>query len=393
MKTVLYDNFSGDLPIKLWLDPKDIEQECLDQVRNLSKLPFAFHHVALMPDGHTGYGMPIGGVLATNNAVIPNAVGVDIGCGVRACRTTLSEISIHDLKRIMSRIRAVIPVGFGKHTSPQTLPDNLDGVKSGNASVVNRNQENAASQLGTLGGGNHFIEIQKGSDNKIWIMLHSGSRNLGKKVADFYNEIAVQQNGKYYSKVPKEYGLAFLPIDTTYGMNYLAEMSYCVKYAEANRALMMQRSKEAFLDVIPNTDFDTEIDVPHNYAVLEHHFGKNVYIHRKGATRAQEGDVDLIPGSQGTASYVVRGKGNPDSFMSCSHGAGRKMSRTKARANLDLTSQARFLDEQGIIHALRTQNDLDEAPGAYKDISEVMANQSDLVYIVTELKPLAVIKG
>jgi len=243
-----------------------------------------------------------------------------------------------------------------------------------------------------LGGGNHFIEIQKGSDGHIWIMIHSGSRNLGFKVANHYNKLAVELNEKWHSSVPKSWELAFLPVDSEEGQAYIKEMQYCVDFALANRELMMGRVKLEFVDQYgPQVDFEPMINIAHNYASLENHLGQNVWVHRKGATKATEGLVGIIPGSQGTKSYIVEGLGNPESFMSCSHGAGRKMGRRQAKENLDLKKEQEKL--KGIIHSVRSANDLDEAPGSYKNIETVMENQKDLVKILVTLKPLAVIKS
>jgi len=224
-------------------------------------------------------------------------------------------------------------------------------------------------------------------------MIHSGSRNLGYKVAEHYNNIAIALNEKWFSQVPKKWELAFLPLNSEEGQNYLREMNYCVDFARANRNLMMSNVRLSITNILPNTTFEDPIDIPHNYAAMENHFGKNVMMHRKGATRARLGEYGIIPGSQGTASYIVKGKGNLDSFCSCSHGAGRKMSCTKAEKTLDFDKEKELLDKKGIMHGMRNKNDLDEAPGAYKDIEVVMKNQKDLVDIIIKLKPLAVIKG
>jgi len=258
--------------------------------------------------------------------------------------------------------------------------------------VVEREYKNACLSLGTLGGGNHFIEVQRGDDDHIWVMLHSGSRNLGKQVADFYNKKAIEINEQYFSRVPKEWELAFLPLDSTDAQLYMNEMQYCVDFALANRSLMMERIQFSFSDSC-DVSFEPMINIAHNYATMEHHFGRNVLVHRKGATSARESEVGIIPGSQGTASYIVRGKGNTDSFMSCSHGAGRAMGRKQAERTLDLATEQKKLDDLGIIHAIRGIHDLDEAAGAYKSIDVVMAEQVDLVEITTKLSPLAVIKG
>jgi len=390
------------LPIKMWLE--DIEDGALEQAKNLANLPFAFRHIAIMPDSHQGYGMPIGGVLATKDVVIPNAVGVDIGCGMCAVKTSLTDMDTETLKKIMGEIRKVIPVGFEHHKDAQ---DEELMPKPGLLEVVNKEYQKARQSIGTLGGGNHFIEIQKGSDSHIWIMIHSGSRNLGKQVADYYNKVAQKLNSKWFSSVDSKQELAFLQIDSDEGQSYLAEMNYCVDFALANRKLMMDRICDIFhinfdnrgmqedggIDVRPGIVFEPIINIAHNYARMENHFGENVMVHRKGATLATTKTIGIIPGSQGTKSYIVKGKGNPDSFNSCSHGAGRKMGRKEAERTLNLADEIKMLDDQGILHAIRGKDGLDEAPGAYKDISVVMKNQEDLVEILVELTPLGVIKG
>jgi tRNA-splicing ligase RtcB len=388
------------IPIKLWLS--DIEDGALKQAKNLANLPFAVKHIAIMPDSHQGYGMPIGGVMATNGVIIPNAVGVDIGCGMCAVKTSLTAIDRENLKKIMGEIRNQIPVGFSKHKEMQDndfMPFEEKGLYPENSNlIIYQEYENARKSLGTLGGGNHFIEIQKGDDGHIWIMIHSGSRNLGKQVADYYNKLAVKLNDKWFSEVPKKWELAFLPIDSEEGQAYIREMQYCVDFALANRKLMMDRIIQIFVDefkiiLYDENKFSEMINIAHNYAQMENHFGENIMVHRKGATLAREDTIGIIPGSQGTKSYIVKGKGNPESFNSCSHGAGRKMGRKDAERRLNLEEEIKKLDDQGILHAIRGKGDLDEASGAYKDISVVMENQKDLVDVLVKLQPLAVIKG
>jgi tRNA-splicing ligase RtcB (3'-phosphate/5'-hydroxy nucleic acid ligase) len=379
---------SERIPIKLWLD--DIEDGAMQQARNLANLPFAFRHIALMPDAHEGFGMPIGGVLATQGVVIPNAVGVDIGCGMCAVKTSLHHLEQVQIKSIMSGIRKVVPLGFKhqKQKQPIELMPSADQLESN--SIVAQEFENAREQLGTLGGGNHFIEIQKGSDDHIWIMVHSGSRNIGHKVAEQYNKLAKGFNDAGVVKAD----LAFLPVETNEASRYLAEMQYCVDFAFANRKLMMQQIESVFAGEVGSRFSRLHfINIAHNYASFEEHFGTRVLVHRKGATSARKGEQGIIPGSQGTNSYIVSGKGNPESFESCSHGAGRVMGRKQAQRSLDLESEIAKLDRQGVIHAIRTRNDLDEAPRAYKNIDEVMNNQLDLVEAEIVLRPLAVIKG
>jgi tRNA-splicing ligase RtcB len=319
-------------------------------------------------------------------------------------RTSLKEISTEQLKKILGGskefqggIRGLIPVGFNHHkkaVSKHYMPEygDLTGIHNG---VVIKEYNSALKQLGTLGGGNHFIEIQKDNDEFIWVMIHSGSRNLGYKVAKHYNKLAQDLCKKWYSNIPEfkgEDGLAFLPLDTQEGYDYMKEMNYALDFAYANRLHMLENIKKAFLNVVECT-FEPEINIHHNFAQLEHHFGHNVVIHRKGATSAKEGQLGIIPGSQGTSSYIVKGKGNRESFMSCSHGAGRKMSRKKARETLNLEEEKKKLDDIEVLHAIRHKNNLDEASSAYKDINIVMKEQSDLVEPIVELKPLAVVKG
>ncbi len=388
MQIIEIDN---QLPIRMWLD--DIEDGALDQIHHLAKLPFAFSHISIMPDSHQGYGMPIGGVLATKDVIIPNAVGVDIGCGMCAMKTSLTEIDTDTLKKIMGEIRNKIPVGFNHRKEMcdmDLMPDN-----AGDCQIISEQYQSARKQIGTLGGGNHFIEIQKGSDGHIWVMIHSGSRNLGKQVADHYNKIAIDLNKKWFSSVPEEWELAYLPVDLKEGQDYIREMQYCVDFALANRKLMMDNIIDIFDEVLQSEklDFEPIINIAHNYAKQEKHLGKEVWVHRKGATLADVDTVGIIPGSQGTKSYIVRGKGNILSFKSCSHGAGRRMGRKEAERTLNLEDEIRKLDDQGILHAIRGIHDLDEATGAYKDIDVVMKNQEELVEVLVELTPLAVIKG
>lgn len=377
--------------IKSWCD--NPEGNALAQAMNLANLPFIFRQVCLMPDTHEGYGMPIGGVIATNAVVIPNAVGVDIGCGMLAIGTNLTGIALPALKKILGNIRETVPVGFDhqKKAQDESLMPQMEDPDL--YPEVNRQYRSACKQIGTLGGGNHFIEIQQGSDDRIWFMIHSGSRNIGLKVASRYNQTAIALNERWHSVVPKKWELAYLPMETDEAKTYLREMRYCLEFALANRKLMADRVRTAFRTEIPEVEFDESINIHHNYAAFEYHFGKNVIVHRKGATSAREGEMGIIPGSQGTASYIVKGKGNSESFMSCSHGAGRKMGRKAAIRTLDLEAEKKALDDRGILHAIRGQHDLEEAAGAYKDIAVVMEEQQDLVDIVVRLEPLAVIKG
>jgi tRNA-splicing ligase RtcB len=411
------------IPIMLWLD--DIEEGALRQAKNIANHPFAFHHVAIMPDAHEGYGMPIGGVLAAKDIIIPNAVGVDIGCGVCAQKTSLKAIEIGALKKIMGGVRENVPLGFNRHKKAQD--EKLMPEMPADAVCVKQEWDTALKSLGTLGGGNHFIEIQKDGEGHIWIMLHCGSRNLGKKTADYYNKLAIEHTKKKNQPELIKQELAYLPFNSETGQRYFNEMNFCLNYALANRKLIMERIKRIISEIAGKVEFteftpykkkpltksedrkyagtnsltpptdDTSytgfINIAHNYASKENHFENEVIVHRKGATKAEKGRIGIVPGSQGSKSYIVEGLGNKDSYNSCSHGAGRKMGRRQAIRQLNLEEEVKRLDEKGILHAIRGKRDLDEASGAYKDIGIVMKNQEDLVKIITTLSPIAVIKG
>ena len=381
-------------PVKIWTN--DVEETAMRQIENLTTLPFLHHHLAIMPDVHAGMGMPIGGVLACDGAVIPNAVGVDIGCGMCAVKTNwkMEDLPAHVIrKEIMKGIRARIPLGMDHHKEAQDAKYLPQGHDIDKMEIVKRRQHSILHEVGTLGGGNHFIELQKDEEGNLWIMIHSGSRNLGKQVGDYYNKIAVSLNEKWHSVVSPEIRLPFLPHGTREFGAYWNEMKYCIDFALCNRRLMMERIQEVIADSLKGIEFEPMINIAHNYAAFEHHFGKDVIVHRKGATLAREGVIGIIPGSQGTASYIVEGLGNPDSFCSCSHGAGRVLSRKAAIHTLDMKAEVRNLEAKGIIHAIRCQDDMQEASGAYKDIDTVIANESDLVKVKTKLLPIAVIKG
>lgn len=391
--------------IKLWLD--DIEDGALEQIKNIANLPFVYKWVAVMPDSHQGYGMPIGGVVALEGVISPNMVGKDIGCGMCAVNTHIrtDQITTELLKEILGKIREVVPVGFAHHKQKQdeSLMPELD-IKSlayttvyDKRPVLDIEYQSALYQIGTLGGGNHFIELQKSDEGELWIMIHSGSRNLGKQVCDYYNSLAVDLAKKWYIPNVVEQDLAYLPVDSEEGRRYITEMQYCIDFAFANRSLMMNRVVECVANVLGEfSATEPMINIAHNYARLENHMGKNVWVHRKGATSAREGEIGIIPGSMGTKSYIVKGLGNLQSFTSCSHGAGRRMGRAEASRKITLEEADKSME--GIVYGRwgkdRKGNlDLGEAPQAYKDIDIVMENQKDLVQIMVELKPLAVIKG
>lgn len=379
------------IPIKTWDDNSD--EKTLEQARELANMPFAFSHIALMADSHMGYGMPIGGVIATHNVVIPNAVGVDIGCGMKARKTNITELDKETLRKILNQIQRDIPTGFNHQNKPQEISEELmDMTKqlSYDNVAYRRIVNEMPSQMGTLGGGNHFIELQNGDDGHIWIMLHSGSRGIGKMTCDIYNKMAEDLNSQWYAHKAKE--LAFLPADSAQGMEYLQAMRIGMKFAEENRLHMLEKVTEAIAKFVPDMKVEEAIDTHHNYASMENHYGKNVLVHRKGAVRAV-GKV-IIPGSMGTYSYIAEGLQNPSSFWSCSHGAGRRMGRKEAVRQLNAQDVLKDMVNKDIeLYKIKKGDVAEEAWQAYKDIDEVMHNQSDLVKPLVKLRPIGVMKG
>ena len=393
---MLFELKNNRIPIKSWC--QKIEDEALLQAENLANHPTTFRHVALMPDCHSGYGMPIGGVIACENAVIPNAVGVDIGCGMCAVQTDFraESLTLKSIQKMLDTLKRTIPVGFTHHKHDQKWRG-FDEVPS--LPVVSREIKSAGKQLGTLGGGNHFIEIQKGSDGNVWLMLHSGSRNFGYKIAREYNEQAkalCRKRKDISSLYRGGDGLAFLPDDSRLYEEYVSAMDFALAFALENRRQMMTKFKNCAMDTMHCT-FIQEINIHHNFAAREKHFGRNVMVHRKGATRAGEGQLGIIPGSMGTPSYIVRGIGNPESFCSCSHGAGRVMGRKAFNRSHSVEECSRAME--GIVFdkwkrkKKKEKLDLSEAPQAYKDIDKVIEAQQDLVEVVVKLEPMGVMKG
>lgn len=376
------------VPVFSWCP--DLEEGAQEQVDNMARVPYAEEHIAIMSDGHLGFGVPIGSVFATKNVVVCAAVGVDIGCGVLAVKTDICSPETNYIKQIMGEMRKRIPVGFDWNKTPvKELPPLEEDLP-----VTKSEFKNANLQLSSLGGGNHFLELQQDSQGILYFMIHSGSRNLGKKVADHYNKIAKELNARWYSSVPKEWDLAFLPLEEPAAKLYLKEMQYAVYFAQMNRDAMADQIRDSIRVVMGNdVVFEEPINIAHNYAAWENIRGKNLLVHRKGATSARAGQLGLIPGSQGTSSYIVEGLGNEKSFYSCSHGAGRIMGRKQAQKTLNLQDEIKRLDDLGVVHGIRHEKDLDEAAGAYKDIDEVMENQKDLVRILTKLTPVGVVKG
>lgn len=377
------------------------DQGTVDQVNNILKHPALAAHLVLAPDFHCGYGVPIGSIFATKDCVIPNAVGVDIGCTVSFFRTNIKvqDVSENDLRRIIGGkkefpggILANIPVGMKHNKDKQDSPIFADQDRWINAPICSQEYESALHQIGSMGGGNHFIELQKDENDFLCVMIHSGSRNLGFKVANHYNNIAVEICSRFYLDDVVKAGLAFLPRGTKEYDLYMHEMNLCGDFAKHNHLLMQKKVKGILAHVFGcDITFEEPIITNHNFAQLENHFGRNVMVHRKGAILARAGVKCLIPGSQGTASYIVEGLGNVEAMCSASHGSGRKLSRTQARAQLSLKDeQARM---GNIIHNMNTEASLDEAPSAYKNIEDVLDYERDLVKPISKLVPIAVVKG
>ena len=386
-------------PIKSWCE--GIEETALKQAKNLANHPCTFRHVAIMPDAHMGYGMPIGGVVAFENAVCPNAVGVDIGCGMVAVRTGYHAkyLTPEVIREILLQVKRDVPVGF-EHNKEDVLWEGFDNAPD--IPIVQQELKSARRQLGTLGGGNHFIELQVADDQRVWLMIHSGSRNFGFKIAKEYNQKAMKLCEMWHSELPPGNGedsLAFLPIGSKDAKDYITAMNYALAFAAKNRAIIMNAFKDAViskLGSIQRQAWEESINIHHNFAAIENHFGKNVWVHRKGATSAREGQLGIIPGSMGTPSYIVRGKGNPESFMSCSHGAGRIAGRkefTRTHTVEECDADMKDIVFLGWSKDRKGNPDLSEAPKAYKDIETVIDAQADLVEVVAKLHPLGVLKA
>lgn len=397
---ILFNEEKQLKPIKVWLDSiDDLDSECLRQAINLSNLPFIHKWVALMPDTHSGFGMPIGGVIACEGVVIPNGVGVDIGCGMAFIDTNIhkSELTETEYKNLVGQIMRDVPTGFKHHKNKQASRVLREAEKG---SFFRQNKElyeeieRGYFQIGTLGGGNHFIEIQEDEKGFISIMVHSGSRNFGYKIAHYYNGLAKELNKKWNFKVPVEFDLAYLPTDSVEGMEYIEWMKLALDFALENREKMMNVVKDKLYRQLPHIEFTNEVNAHHNYASLEKHYGKEVWVHRKGAISAEGGRLGIIPGAMGSYSYIVEGLGNPESFNSCSHGAGRKMSRAQALKEFSVEKTMLDLKELGIILGKNKKSDVsDESRWAYKDIEFVIQQELDLIKPIKKLRTLCVIKG
>lgn len=396
----------GARPIKAWVGKNEdgslqVEDAALTQLKNLSRLPFiAGNGVAAMPDVHMGIGASVGTVIATDRAIIPAAVGVDIGCGMNAVRLSLKASDLpDDLTQIRNAIERGVPLGAGgQHTrsnvdnnSPTFDPLVMEytlGLLGGNLTKL---MEKARSQVGTLGSGNHFIELCIDENQDVWIMLHSGSRGIGNIIGRTFIDKAKELMAKFHIALP-DGDLSYLPEDTDVFNDYVQAVNWAQEYALENRRQMMIeviRNLKHYIDK-PFEITHEAINCHHNYVVKENHFGRNLWVTRKGAIRAREGDLGIIPGSMGTKSYIVRGKGNLESYCSCSHGAGRSMSRTEAKRKFTIADAEA---QTAGVNCRKDVDIIDELPAAYKDIDVVMENQKDLVEVVHILKQVLCVKG
>jgi tRNA-splicing ligase RtcB (3'-phosphate/5'-hydroxy nucleic acid ligase) len=397
---------AGGVPVKMWTQGVPVEAEALQQLENAARLPIVFKHVAAMPDVHYGIGATVGSVIPTFKAIIPAAVGVDIGCGMIACKTSLRAADLPDsLAKLRSEIEKAVPHGmspkrFGRDKGAwETPPDEADAawaqlVEEFDAICVDYprlKNTNNYRHMGTLGGGNHFIEICLDEAGGVWIMLHSGSRGVGNAMGTHFIELAKKDAELHQRNLPDQ-DLAYFEEGAQYFGDFVRGVGWAQKFARLNREVMMQRAIGALRKVIakPFETYLEAVNCHHNYVQKETHFGQEVFITRKGAVSAKAGELGIIPGSMGAKSFIVRGKGNADSFMSCSHGAGRSMSRTKAKKLFTIEDQ---IKATAGVECRKDANVIDEIPMAYKDIDAVMAAQQDLVEVVYTLKQVVCVKG
>jgi tRNA-splicing ligase RtcB len=389
----------GRVPVKIYTG--EIEPEARQQLVNISNLPIVHHHVAAMPDVHLGIGATVGSVIPTVKAIIPAAVGVDIGCGMIASRLSLTGNDLDEkvLKKVFSQVERDVPVGFSQHPDAKArshaikpFRKGLEGILEKHPGITKRvgKRSSWVLQMGSLGGGNHFIELCLDESNAVWVMLHSGSRGIGNAIGTYFIELAKKDLQKTNIQVPDR-DLAYFQEGAQHFDDYVEAVGWAQDYARANRAEMMDLVLDALRRHLPSFEVTREaVNCHHNYVERERHYGKDVWLTRKGAIRAREGELGIIPGSMGARSYIVRGKGNAESFHSCAHGAGRRMSRNSAKRSFtveDLKKQT-----EGVV-CRKDEGVLDEIPGAYKDIDVVMANQSDLVEVVHTLKQVLCVKG
>jgi tRNA-splicing ligase RtcB len=393
--------------IKAWVKGVPVEDAAVAQLRNIAGLPFVHGHVAAMPDVHLGRGATVGSVIPTKGAIIPAAVGVDIGCGMMAARTSLIAEDLPDsLAKVRDRIERAVPTGNGKGGAHQMTPNSvmsayadptvLGGLEARYRAIIDKHPKASSKaqegQLATLGGGNHFIEVCLDEEDRVWVMLHSGSRGPGNRIGDYFidrarEELARRTLGFH---VPDK-DLAFFMEGEPLFDDYVEAVGWAQDYARLNRELMMERTLKALREELPKFKLDkTAVNCHHNYVAREHHFGADVWVTRKGAVRAGVDELGIIPGSMGAKSYIVRGRGEPESFCSCSHGAGRKLSRSAAKQMFTLADHRAATEG---VECRKDQGVLDETPAAYKDIDAVMAAQADLVEVAHTLKQVVCVKG
>ncbi|MEZ6187620.1 MAG: RtcB family protein [Planctomycetota bacterium] len=394
--------------VKAWIRGVPLEDAAREQLENVARLPFVHKWVAAMPDVHWGYGATVGSVIPTHRAIVPAAVGVDIGCGMIASRTSLTANDLPDsLREVRARIEKAVPHGFtdkgGKndrgawHSLPARVAAAWAELAPGYAEICERQPtvakgKDPARHLGTLGSGNHFIEVCLDEEDRVWFMLHSGSRGVGNRIGRRFIELAREDMRTWFVNLPND-DLAYFPEGTDHFAEYVQAVEWAQRYAALNRQVMLEAVIEAVrgLDSLPAFEAAVEaVNCHHNYVEREHHFGADVWVTRKGAVRAREGDLGIIPGSMGAKSYIVRGKGNPDSFHSCSHGAGRAMSRAAARQRFSVEDHVQAT--QGI-ECRKDEGVIDETPAAYKSIDAVMEAQRDLVDVVHTLRQVVCVKG
>ena len=393
--------------IKAWTKGVQVEEAARQQLLNVAQLPFIYRWIAAMPDVHWGMGATVGSVIPTKKAIIPAAVGVDIGCGMMALRTTLAASDLpDDLKTIRSAIERAVPHGRtdngGRNdrgawkNAPSRQIEVWTDLKPRYDAIVEKHPKlgrgNDLNHLGTLGTGNHFIEVCLDEDAHVWFLLHSGSRGVGNRIGTYFIELAKKDMRNYHIDLP-DANLAYLPHGTKHFDDYVEAVHWAQDFAMWNRRLMMESVVAAVREsgvLPPFSATEDVVNCHHNYVAIEHHYGENVFVTRKGAVRAKEGDLGIIPGSMGAKSFIVRGKGNPESFHSCSHGAGRSMSRTEARKRFTVEDHVKATAG---VECRKDHDVIDETPAAYKPIDAVMAAQSDLVDVVHTLRQVVCVKG
>lgn len=389
----------GKVPVKIYTD--EVEATAMQQLYNIAQLPFIHEHVAAMPDVHAGKGATVGSVIPTKGAIIPAAVGVDIGCGMNAIRLSINANDLPDnLRGLRTTIEEAIPVGFNMHKTDRARQSTIRALSGGLDRILDKHRaiysmqkkpyQTWVRQIGTLGGGNHFIELCLDENNDVWVMLHSGSRGIGNAIGQHFIRLARKDMGQHLVNLPDK-DLAYFKEGSQHFDDYVEAVEWAQDYAMVNRREMMHLILEALRKKLRKFGVTKEaINCHHNYVAWEHHFGENVIVTRKGAIRAGEDELGIIPGSMGAKSYIVRGKGSPQSFCSCSHGAGRVMSRTAAKKRF--STREVEVQTRGV-ECRKDKGVIDEIPAAYKDIDKVMENQNDLVEVVHTLKQIVCVKG